>query len=337
VNSFHSIETPTHSPGAIAMIRVVHPDPAAIGLVSPEIGSVRLAKLFEIDEGVIVRWDADSIVLMPHGGVAIVRAISQRLAELGVPIGHEPDPRAIYPEAESEIEAWMLLAIAQAASPGGIDVLLDQPARWKKSGIECITDADECIETSDAASLNRFITPPIVAAVGRANVGKSTLINALVGEQVALVADMAGTTRDHVGVLVDLGGLVVRWMDTPGIDERIEGGEEIELATRVIGQADLIVQCIDADGDLGTLDPRLIAAIAPGVPVVRVGTRADLGEHACSVDVRVSLAQAARSQNIEALVSTLKETLVPQSAIDDPRPWRFWDGLSVDATTTAPR
>ncbi len=334
---FHSIETPTHSPGAIAMIRVAHPDPASIGLVNPEIGSVRLAQLFDIDEGVIVRWDADSIVLMPHGGVAIVRAISKRLVELGVPIGDEPDPRAIYPEAHSEIEAWMLLAVARAASPGAIDVLLEQPARWKLAGIENIADADGYTETSDGASLNRLITPPIVAAVGRANVGKSTLINALVGEQVALVADMAGTTRDHVGVLVDLGGLVVRWMDTPGIDERIADGEEIELATRVIAQADLIVQCIDSGTDSGVLDPRLGGAINLGVPVVRIGTRADLGEHACSVDVRVTLGQADRSKNIDTLVATLKETLIPQSAIDDPSPWRFWDGLSVDPTTIAPR
>ena len=337
MHSFHTIETPTHSPGAIAMIRVVHPDPASIGLMSPEIGSVRLAKLFDIDEGVIVRWDVDSIVLMPHGGVAIVRAISKRLSELGVPIGDEPEPRVIYPEAESEIEAWMLLAIAQAASPVAIDVLLDQPAKWKQPGIESIADTDGYTETSDAVCLNRLITPPIVAAVGRANVGKSTLINSLVGEPVALVADMAGTTRDHVGVLVDLGGLVVRWMDTPGIDERIMDGEEIELATRVIEQADLIVQCIDADGDPGTLDPRLNAAISPGVPVVRVGTRADLGEHACSVDVRVSLAHSAPSTNIERLVAKFKETLVPRSAIDDPRPWRFWDGLGGDATTNGPR
>ncbi len=47
--------------------------------------------------------------------------------------------------------------------------------------------------------LRRLIDPPLVVAIGPPNIGKSSLLNALAGRSVALVADEAGTTRDHVG------------------------------------------------------------------------------------------------------------------------------------------
>lgn len=129
MGGYHTIETPRSSAGAIAMIRVVHPDPQVLGLINPAIGSVRVGNLFDVDEGVIVRWDADSIVLMPHGGIAIIRALSKALTEMGVAHCDEMDPIAMYPEADTEIEAWMLYALSRAMSPLVIDVLIDQPRR----------------------------------------------------------------------------------------------------------------------------------------------------------------------------------------------------------------
>ncbi len=313
--------------GAIAMIRVVHPDPSAIGLIDPAMGRLRLGSVFGIDQAVIVRWDGDSIMLMPHGGVAIVRAISDALSERGVPIRETVDPVEAYPEAENEIEAWMLYALSQAMSPVAIDVLLDQPRRWKAAGVDRLIDADRVGEVADAKVLDRLIVPPVVAAVGRANVGKSTLINALAGEHVALVADVAGTTRDHVGVLVDLGGLVVRWIDTPGIDERIGDGDEIEIALRVVGQADLIVHCIDSGDECGQLDERLESAIGAKTPRVGVGMRADLGSARCAVDVAVGLGADGQLGGIESLVERIGESLVGRKILDDGRPWRFWEGI----------
>jgi tRNA modification GTPase len=323
----HTIETPRSSIGAIAIIRVVHPDPTQLGLTNLRDGQVRLAKFWDIDEGVLVRWDPDSIMLMPHGGIAIVRAISQKLANLGVPLAEFADPCAVYPEAETEIEAYMLAALARAPSPQAVDILLEQPRRWRALGIETIECANAVIDFSAESELTRLIEPVIVAAVGRANVGKSTLINALVGEHVAIVADLAGTTRDHVGVLVDLGGLVVRWIDTPGIDERVEDGDEIDLALGVVRRADLIVHCVDSNDIDARLDERLSDAVHRDAQLVVVGTRADLGEHQSGVDLRISINADGSMLGIESLVERIRECLVPESTMSDPRPWRFWEQI----------
>ncbi len=315
------------------MIRVVHPDPELIGLINPKLSQVKLADLFGIDEGVIVRLDQDSIVLMPHGGIAITRMISSKLDQLGVAHQEQTDPEMMYPEARSQIEAWMLYAISQAQSPLAVEVLLEHNQRWSERGVERVADvganqvANE-VDSKLSSSLDRLIQPPIVAAVGRANVGKSTLINAIAGDHVAIVADVAGTTRDHVGVHVDLGGLVVRWIDTPGIDERIGDGDDIEIATRVIGQADLVVHCIDPADEQGELDPRIADSIAAGTHVVRLGTRSDMSEHRVDVDLLISIGEQMRSGQIELFVEHIRESLVPRTLLEGVGHWRFWDALS---------
>ena len=330
MESYHTIETPKGAPGAIAMIRVVHPDPESIGLVNPKLHAVRYAKVYEIDEGVVTRWDTDSIVLMAHGGIAIVRAISAALESRGVRlVDGGGDGEGAFPEADSEIESRMLAYVSKAASPLAVNLLLDQPDAWRSVGVESLEQAQKYEDVCDGAARLRLIEPPIVVAVGRANIGKSTLINALAGEHVAIVADIAGTTRDHVGVLVDLAGLVVRWIDTPGIDERVGDEEAIDLAVGVIAQAQLVVHCIDPGDPLGELDPRIEQAIGAGVARLRVGTRGDLGEHAACVDLRVSIVDSiqdgGRLIGGNELVLMIRDRLVPGCVLADTRPWRFWD------------
>lgn len=326
-----------HSAGAIGMIRVVHRAPKELGLKDPKQGKLILADLLGIDQGVITRWDDDSIMLMPHGGTAILRAISSALTKLGVPTQETPNPVSIYPEAQNEIEAWMLYTLSKASSPLAVDALLDQPAKWKAVGVETLEQAKAYRGAAADSSLDRLVSHPVIAAIGRANVGKSTLINALANEQVAIVADVPGTTRDHVGVMIDLGGLVVRWIDTPGIDERIKESDEITIACNALARADLIVHCIDAVDDVGQLDPRLRDAIRDDVPVLRLGMRRDLGKHSCEVDLVLSTGQTGsntdRHVGIEELVERVRSMLVPEEILSDVKPWRFWDAISADSMT----
>lgn len=324
---WHTILTPSERAGAVAMILVHLASPRDTGLPSIAPHQLRRADLLGIDDGVVLGVDDRTLMLMPHGGVAIVRRISARLQELGIPLRAEIDPALIYPEASTEIEAWCLHALSIAPSPVAVDVLLNENARWSSLGVASIDDAAEIGRA--CAELDRLIHPPTVVAVGRANVGKSSLLNALVGQRVALVADVAGTTRDHVGLAVDLGGLVVRWIDTPGIDERIKDRDEIGIAVRVIEHADLIVHCIDSLDDNGELDPRLVAACPRGVPVVRIGTRSDLAEHRCELDARVQLGQEQRG--LEDLVRVVRSTLLPENVLWSEEPWRFWASLRPEA------
>ena len=86
-----------------------------------------------------------------------------------------------------------------------------------------------------------------VAIVGATNVGKSTLLNALVGEDRALVSDVAGTTRDTVEEVINLDGIPFRFIDTAGIRETVETVEQmgIERTFRKISEAEIVIGMID--------------------------------------------------------------------------------------------
>ena len=87
-----------------------------------------------------------------------------------------------------------------------------------------------------------------VAIVGPANAGKSTLLNALVGEERAIVSEIAGTTRDTIEERVNIGGHCFRFIDTAGIrksDDRVEM-MGIERTFRSLREADIVVCVLDA-------------------------------------------------------------------------------------------
>lgn len=90
-----------------------------------------------------------------------------------------------------------------------------------------------------------------VAIVGRPNVGKSTLLNALLKEERAIVSSIAGTTRDSIEETITLGGIMFRFIDTAGIRETTDEIESIgvERARQKIKQAQLVIVLIaGADG-----------------------------------------------------------------------------------------
>ena len=94
-----------------------------------------------------------------------------------------------------------------------------------------------------------------VAIVGAANVGKSTLLNALVGEDRALVSEVAGTTRDTIEEVINLDGLLFRFIDTAGIRETSETVERmgIERTFRKISEAEIVIGVLDATSEESVL------------------------------------------------------------------------------------
>jgi GTP-binding protein len=116
---------------------------------------------------------------------------------------------------------------------------------------------------------------PVVAIVGRPNVGKSTLFNRLVGERVAIVEDIPGTTRDRVYGVGEWNGRRFTVVDTGGLE--IEPGTHIEervqdQARVAIEEADLILFVVDAAAGIAPLDhevaDRLRRASKPTILVV---------------------------------------------------------------------
>lgn len=115
-----------------------------------------------------------------------------------------------------------------------------------------------------------------VALVGKPNVGKSSLLNALLGESKAIVTDIAGTTRDVVEGEINLNGVVLHLLDTAGIRESSDTVESIGVnkSKEVISKADLVIVLLDASKELDKEDKGILELVKD-VPHVVVYNKAD--------------------------------------------------------------
>ena len=105
-----------------------------------------------------------------------------------------------------------------------------------------------------------------IAIIGKPNVGKSSLLNVLVGEERSLVSEVAGTTRDPVDETVSYGSTSYRFVDTAGIRRRSHQDEGADYyavlrSQRALEQADLGLLIIDASEPIAEQDLRLISSI----------------------------------------------------------------------------
>lgn len=117
----------------------------------------------------------------------------------------------------------------------------------------------------------------VLAIIGRPNAGKSSLLNALSGQETAIVTDIPGTTRDVLREQIDLGGIPVHVADTAGIREtkdRIEA-EGVRRARQALASADIVLLVEDASvGDHG--QESLVLEAAEHAAVIRVANKLDL-------------------------------------------------------------
>lgn len=155
----------------------------------------------------------------------------------------------------------------------------------------------------------------LVVLAGPPNAGKSSLMNVLLGENRAIVSDIAGTTRDSIEEWLDIEGWPVRLTDTAGIrdsDDTIEQ-EGVRRAESLAGSADVLVWL--GDGDLEGIDP---------VRVVKVRSKCDLGRREGVLNI-----SSLTGEGIDELKSAVAARLAAQAENLDDAGTEYSGDLSV--------
>jgi len=157
-----------------------------------------------------------------------------------------------------------------------------------------------------------------VAIVGAPNVGKSSLLNALLGYDRAIVNEVPGTTRDTIEASIWLDGMEIRLTDTAGLRQAADPVERlgVERSERAAAAADLTIVVRDCTRpDVGAVESERLLAAATG-PVIVAWNKSDLGRGAGAARVAIAAATAAevesvavRPGGVDALVAAIRSAL----------------------------
>ncbi len=133
-----------------------------------------------------------------------------------------------------------------------------------------------------------------VALVGRPNVGKSSLFNALLGSDRAIVTDIAGTTRDQIHERFTIGDIPISLIDTAGLRDTTDTVESIgvERSRRTMADADVVLVLLDAAEDLTTEDEQIIDSVRE-VPHLIVLNKSDKPDAVSVADLTSTLTRDA--------------------------------------------
>lgn len=161
---------------------------------------------------------------------------------------------------------------------------------------------------------------------GRPNAGKSTLLNALLNEDRAIVSEIAGTTRDTIEELLNIGGINFRLIDTAGIREATDAIEAIgvEKTMQKISQTALLVYLFDVVNMSATeIHDDITRLHKPGIPFLAVANKMDLSysdrlkELKFPSDIAFISISAKENQHIEELKQLLYDTAIGDKLSDN--------------------
>jgi tRNA modification GTPase len=193
--------------------------------------------------------------------------------------------KAIHELVEKVVHLRMLVEATLDFPEEEIDFLEKSDARGQLARIRTHLD-DVFNEAAQGALLREGLN---IVLAGQPNVGKSSLLNALAGSDVAIVTPIAGTTRDKVTETIQMEGVPLNIIDTAGIREAGDANDEVERIgiERTWGEvkkADVILHLLDATRGPTRADEDIVERLPANVPVMRVWNKIDLSGHKPAVD-----------------------------------------------------
>ena len=280
-------------------------DPDAVGLQKAVAAQAEVA----VAAADAVLFVVDATVGATDADEAVVRVLRKAKKPVVLVANKVDDERA-------EADAAMLWSLG-LGEPYTVSAL---HGRGSGDLLDVILDA---LPETPAERFDEQAGPRRVALVGRPNVGKSSLLNRLAGEERVVVDDVAGTTRDPVDSLVEVGGETWRFVDTAGLRRRVAhaSGAEYYSSLRTqsaIDAAEVAVVLLDASEPISEQDQRVIGmAVDAGRALVIAFNKWDLvdedrrPELAKEIDRELARVQWAPRLNVSALTGRAVDKLAP--------------------------
>lgn len=293
-------------------------------VVEPQSGKVVDEALFMLMRGPHSFTGEDVVEIQCHGGTVVMRRILQLLLDGGARLAEagEYSKRAFLNGKRDLAQAEAIMDIVSAKTERGLDAALSQlsgglsgeikKARavlleliafiqadidYPDDDIERLTVEEQikrvdllCVHLETilaTAGRGQMLKDGIRTVIaGKPNVGKSSLLNALLGAKRAIVTDIPGTTRDVIEEYVDLEGVPLRIMDTAGIRQTDNVVEQlgVDMARQFLQSADLVLYVFEPEEGL-TAEDEAILAEAGDVPVIFLQNKVDLRDTQADADV----------------------------------------------------
>ena len=258
----------------------------------------------------------DVLELQGHGGPVIMRLLLQRCVELGARLAEpgeftkraflndkldlaQAEAVADLIDASSEQAARSAVRSLQGAFSTEVTALVEQLINLRMLVEATLDFPEEDIDFLEAANavgklqdimqqLTRVLQTARqgailregihVALIGQPNVGKSSLMNSLAGDEVAIVTDIAGTTRDTIRELIHIDGVPMHIIDTAGLRETSDQVEQIgiERTWKAIDKADIALLLLDSRHGLTEAEQTILTRLPSSLKLLKVFNKIDL-------------------------------------------------------------
>ena len=203
-----------------------------------------------------------------------------------------------------------------------IESALDDPENYDLTGFSdnliniinpIISEIESLISTADEGKIRKDGIKTVI--IGKPNAGKSSLLNALTGDERAIVTDIAGTTRDIIEETVRLGDIILHLIDTAGIRNTEDVIEKIgvDKAKAMVNDAELVLYILDSTSEIDGEDKEIISLCKNKKTIVL------LNKDDLSSDIKISeeIVRILFSESENESVPVIKTSMLKGNGIED--------------------